>query len=173
MNVMLCTQEPPSSSNGVCPIVPSAFALPPQKTLMTPPLPFVYPSQVTGPAAAGAVAVGAGGGFDFESEVPQPARAMIIKQQANRTLRWATLPWWLTTPEETKSISENPDGLGYAAPVSGTPGGGVVLRDRKSTRLNSSHPSISYAVFCLKKKKKTKIEFYLLKKKKKAKIKKN
>src|SRR5690348_17713951 len=27
--------------------------------------------------------------------------------------------------------------------------------DRKSTRLNSSHPSISYAVFCLKKKKTT------------------
>src|SRR5438309_5414714 len=26
------------------------------------------------------------------------------------------------------------------------------LRDRKSTRLNSSHSSISYAVFCLKKK---------------------
>src|SRR3712207_7906608 len=30
-----------------------------------------------------------------------------------------------------------------------------VLRDRKSTRLNSSHANISYAVFCLKKKKKT------------------
>src|SRR5438876_7897086 len=29
---------------------------------------------------------------------------------------------------------------------------GLVI-DRKSTRLNSSHPSISYAVFCLKKKK--------------------
>src|SRR5689334_23710336 len=29
------------------------------------------------------------------------------------------------------------------------------IRDRKSTRLNSSHSSISYAVFCLKKKKKT------------------
>src|SRR5690348_17591692 len=28
-----------------------------------------------------------------------------------------------------------------------------VVVDRKSTRLNSSHPSISYAVFCLKKKK--------------------
>src|SRR5690554_7678086 len=28
-------------------------------------------------------------------------------------------------------------------------------RDRKSTRLNSSHVRISYAVFCLKKKKKT------------------
>src|SRR2546427_1876645 len=34
------------------------------------------------------------------------------------------------------------------------------LRDRKSTRLNSSHSQISYAVFCLKKKKKhnTKIQ---------------
>src|SRR5438477_7699116 len=30
-------------------------------------------------------------------------------------------------------------------------------RDRKSTRLNSSHMSISYAVFCLKKKKKKQI----------------
>src|SRR4051812_49762621 len=30
----------------------------------------------------------------------------------------------------------------------------AVLRDRESTRLNSSHMSISYAVFCLKKKKK-------------------
>src|SRR5690348_18206952 len=33
------------------------------------------------------------------------------------------------------------------------------IPDRKSTRLNSSHPSISYAVFCLKKKKPT--EFLL------------
>src|SRR2546427_4642034 len=31
-------------------------------------------------------------------------------------------------------------------------------KDRKSTRLNSSHSQISYAVFCLKKKKKTKKE---------------
>src|SRR6266853_4955045 len=43
--------------------------------------------------------------------------------------------------------------------------------DRKSTRLNSSHSQISYAVFCLKKKKKTKIA-YILKKKKKNKQKK-
>src|SRR2546430_3762854 len=32
----------------------------------------------------------------------------------------------------------------------------VLLADRKSTRLNSSHSQISYAVFCLKKKKKQK-----------------
>src|SRR3712207_8360427 len=31
-------------------------------------------------------------------------------------------------------------------------GGGSVFADRKSTRLNSSHANISYAVFCLKKK---------------------
>src|SRR3712207_9215703 len=34
--------------------------------------------------------------------------------------------------------------------------GAVGVRDRKSTRLNSSHANISYAVFCLKKKKNTK-----------------
>src|SRR3989442_5836954 len=34
--------------------------------------------------------------------------------------------------------------------------------DRKSTRLNSSHVRISYAVFCLKKKKKKKCERYAL-----------
>src|SRR5690242_21419993 len=33
-------------------------------------------------------------------------------------------------------------------------GRGAETADRKSTRLNSSHMSISYAVFCLKKKKK-------------------
>src|SRR5690625_5927204 len=32
----------------------------------------------------------------------------------------------------------------------------LVAGDRKSTRLNSSHVAISYTVFCLKKKKKTK-----------------
>src|SRR2546427_5190680 len=30
---------------------------------------------------------------------------------------------------------------------------GIIAQDRKSTRLNSSHSQISYAVFCLKKKK--------------------
>src|SRR5438874_5998131 len=35
--------------------------------------------------------------------------------------------------------------------------------DRKSTRLNSSHVEISYAVFCLKKKKKNKSNYSLTK----------
>src|SRR5687768_40111 len=37
---------------------------------------------------------------------------------------------------------------------------GAVIKDRKSTRLNSSHGYISYAVFCLKKKKKKKKKKY-------------
>src|SRR2546430_4373011 len=41
--------------------------------------------------------------------------------------------------------------LGNAAGVELLP---VAIADRKSTRLNSSHSQISYAVFCLKKKKK-------------------
>src|SRR5437773_11353329 len=40
--------------------------------------------------------------------------------------------------------------------VFGSDHGQIACRDRKSTRLNSSHITISYAVFCLKKKKKRK-----------------
>src|SRR3712207_7245965 len=40
----------------------------------------------------------------------------------------------------------------YTYPLPGFPGKPLCL-DRKSTRLNSSHANISYAVFCLKKKK--------------------
>src|SRR5437879_8157122 len=40
------------------------------------------------------------------------------------------------------------------APSGGDPIAGGTAPDRKSTRLNSSHRCISYAVFCLKKKKK-------------------
>src|SRR5690606_41400603 len=43
-----------------------------------------------------------------------------------------------------------PDGLEPRVPQ------GADVADRKSTRLNSSHVKISYAVFCLKKKTKTK-----------------
>src|SRR3712207_7206309 len=37
-------------------------------------------------------------------------------------------------------------------PMAGLPVHGQASQDRKSTRLNSSHANISYAVFCLKKK---------------------
>src|SRR5947209_16704363 len=49
--------------------------------------------------------------------------------------------------------------INNGAPLLMTGDGDLALsgpQDRKSTRLNSSHANISYAVFCLKKKKKTK-----------------
>src|SRR3712207_7918364 len=49
----------------------------------------------------------------------------------------------------TQQHRRQADGRAHAA------GRGGRRRDRKSTRLNSSHANISYAVFCLKKKKKT------------------
>src|SRR2546429_8088772 len=52
------------------------------------------------------------------------------------------------------SLAENTIlGVHYRKPA--VSAGGVLLEDRKSTRLNSSHGYISYAVFCLKKKKNT------------------
>src|SRR3712207_8434868 len=47
-----------------------------------------------------------------------------------------SVPYHLTPSDLLPQVSERPS------------------RDRKSTRLNSSHANISYAVFCLKKKKK-------------------
>src|SRR5699024_12761750 len=48
-------------------------------------------------------------------------------------------------PARGESFPPDPLGDGYA------PFPKVIQADRKSTRLNSSHVSISYAVFCLKK----------------------
>src|SRR5438270_8800212 len=52
---------------------------------------------------------------------------------------------------DTSRIRPIPRGTTTSARKNGLPSW---TRDRKSTRLNSSHSQISYAVFCLKKKKK-------------------
>src|SRR3712207_8159083 len=51
---------------------------------------------------------------------------------------------WPWAPEE--------EGPARGGRVRRTPEEGLLQRDRKSTRLNSSHANILYAVFCLKKK---------------------
>src|SRR5437879_7638354 len=57
---------------------------------------------------------------------------------------------WMDTGQTAKitSLQQPPSGIAWS------PDGKQVSLDRKSTRLNSSHRCISYAVFCLKKKKK-------------------
>src|SRR5437762_11297753 len=49
-------------------------------------------------------------------------------------------------------LPSSPPGSRSAPPAARRPARGPFRRDRKSTRLNSSHRCISYAVFCLKKK---------------------
>src|SRR5690348_17904937 len=75
-------------------------------------------------------------------------RSRIIESE----LKGLTLRvYWhlLKTKNETIGVRSIQRALGMSSPS-------VALhhleKDRKSTRLNSSHPSISYAVFCLKKK---------------------
>src|SRR5437773_5976008 len=58
----------------------------------------------------------------------QPARIQAVQREATRARRRAS---------DLQCLAEN-----------------IYFEDRKSTRLNSSHITISYAVFCLKKKKK-------------------
>src|SRR5258708_29572943 len=55
---------------------------------------------------------------------------------------------------EARRIGGGPGGQGHGARNSRPDFGAAAAEDRKSTRLNSSHQIISYAVFCLKKKKK-------------------
>src|SRR5438309_3976292 len=52
------------------------------------------------------------------------------------------IPFEVSQSSPCEELSQGLDGMNYG-----------LLSDRKSTRLNSSHSSISYAVFCLKKKK--------------------
>src|SRR5690606_41033906 len=54
---------------------------------------------------------------------------------------------WTEQRDAAVRIGIVDSGLGYWC-------SGALVKDRKSTRLNSSHVKISYAVFCLKKKKK-------------------
>src|SRR3712207_7586640 len=76
--------------------------------------------------------------------------------RSRRELRTRPDPWcgWIAAPKGTRrgtvqhsTITQPPRRAGVVAPGH--------IEDRKSTRLNSSHANISYAVFCLKKKKKT------------------
>src|SRR2546430_9669907 len=87
---------------------------------------------------------------------------MIRRPPRSTLFPYTTLFRSLTTPviyQLPRGPRSKVVGLGFATrgpAMAGINKGGVVDaghgRDRKSTRLNSSHSQISYAVFCLKKK---------------------
>src|SRR2546427_8755256 len=61
-------------------------------------------------------------------------------------------PQWLASDEALQALTGNAV-LPGSHPLAAVDAGQRMAADRKSTRLNSSHSQISYAVFCLKKKK--------------------
>src|SRR3712207_8221640 len=69
-----------------------------------------------------------------------PGRLNLVGREDEPTFLWAARPQF---------DRERRNAVDPVSPVRRVAG-----RDRKSTRLNSSHANISYAVFCLKKKKK-------------------
>src|SRR2546429_1559957 len=80
-----------------------------------------------------------------------------------RPPRSTLFPYTTLFRSEGEMVLVDPSEIVPPDPDAGTPGDRVVMgdatalvrkgEDRKSTRLNSSHGYISYAVFCLKKKK--------------------
>src|SRR5690348_17795971 len=80
------------------------------------------------------------------------ARGLILTEQGELLFRTAREVFAKLAMSESL-ISESKDRpKGPLKITTNVSFGSIWLADRKSTRLNSSHPSSSYAVFCLKKK---------------------
>src|SRR6266487_6814803 len=94
-------------------------------------------------AAALAFTASAASAQDWKTKYPELTFAVVPAENASGvTERWTPFVAYLSKElgvKVTLRIAND-----YAAVIEGQ-------RDRKSTRLNSSHPSNSYAVFCLKK----------------------
>src|SRR3712207_8228554 len=65
---------------------------------------------------------------------------------------WITSTYCVPSPTPVSEIGHNSGSISKPSKPTGCWGEGRAPPDRKSTRLNSSHANISYAVFCLKKK---------------------
>src|SRR5690348_9348372 len=96
----------------------------------------VYREVYTTDAVAGGISATAASGSAFSRHTPSGPQIAYLYRVPS------------VTPGTNSSHTPDPpsERIGYARPSQ------PLKSDRKSTRLNSSHPSISYAVFCLKKK---------------------
>src|SRR3990167_8770173 len=86
------------------------------------------------------------------NEIPQSVlvQKLNIEVSALLAINQPNDPDPLQTIRETKALFIDEYFKSRNMPLTGT---GLAMVDRKSTRLNSSHSQISYAVFCFKKKK--------------------
>src|SRR5436189_6186910 len=78
---------------------------------------------------------------------------MILRPPRSTLFPYTTLFRSLGATSSPMASGTGPRGIRRSPPLPVRPPGSGPPRDRKSTRLNSSHRCISYAVFCLKKKK--------------------
>src|SRR2546422_1581628 len=76
----------------------------------------------------------------------------VVTNRKMKLLGWGKISSLAASRDEPSSWDREPEQNQKPKPPRKR--GGLDARDRKSTRLNSSHGYISYAVFCLKKKKK-------------------
>src|SRR5699024_12651829 len=81
-------------------------------------------------------------------------RSKVQKQTSDMQKAMMGMHAQFTLSDDTieKAVAKTPAGVGAHIHVAEG-----ISEDRKSTRLNSSHVSISYAVFCLKKNRKLKV----------------
>src|SRR2546426_6427923 len=85
----------------------------------------------------------------------QNARQTMLSAAAATNGRGGVMPAYYDAQLFTINFKEEPGGAEQALLAHN----GSINTDRKSTRLNSSHLVISYAVFCLKKKKKNRFTY--------------
>src|SRR5690349_23591086 len=86
---------------------------------------------------------------------PPPCSTLFPYTTLFRSLVWRAPESLYAVRTVPEVLGPHPAGLGPSSLEVGArplPAGEVRSLDRKSTRLNSSHVEISYAVFCLKKK---------------------
>src|SRR5206468_10959763 len=107
------------------PIIAPRFSL-----LLFPPYSSPFPTRRSSDLAINRTGIGVVGFLDPDEELPELDESGEAKAGV------------VATPKRVGGFGSNhPGGANFA------------FGDRKSTRLNSSHDQISYAVFCLKKKK--------------------
>src|SRR5207244_4914786 len=89
-----------------------------------------------------------------EGESIAPVNDRILKEQEDFNRRYNLTVDWRTLDEYFKRLDKQGAGINLGTFVGATQVREYVIgydnRDRKSTRLNSSHQISSYAVFCLK-----------------------